>query len=73
MYVNLIIITHTITNVMRYTISNSTDKYFNYKVIIRINLREGKGLESSGLMKLWKLFPGYYSHCMTHTHTYIYI
>ena len=52
MYVNLIIITHTITNVMRYIIRNSTDKKFNYKVIMRINLREGKVLERSDLMKL---------------------
>ena len=54
MYVNFIIGTKTNRNVMSYIIRSSTNKHFNSKVIMRINLREEKGLERSGLMKLWE-------------------
>ena len=54
MYVSVLIMTQTITNDMRYIRNKYMNNQFNDKVIIRINIRQVKGLESSGIMKLWE-------------------
>ena len=54
MYVSVLIMTQTITNVMIYIRNKYMNNQFNYEVRIRINLMKVKGLESSDLMKFWE-------------------
>ena len=50
MYVSVFVMTQTIKDVMVYIIYNYMNKYFNYKVGIIMNLREGKLLKRDDLV-----------------------